>query len=159
MFKAFESGSRRPAVSPLVVAADGVEAEADDLTKNPRHVSTSAVLSVSIDASCCVDVADSDDELVPYAESSTTVTRREQRAQERRTADKSTVAVSDRVAYPPHALALGTVDAASTLRANRASEAEATGVLPKSMPLIRIRAMRPGRASLSNIRRALHDSI
>ncbi len=126
---AAESGPRRPVDSLLVVAADGVEAKAEVITQAPPHTSTSAVLCASLDASCCVDVTDSDDELVPYAESY--AARREKRARERLTAGKPTVAVvSDRVAHQPHAPALGTVDAPSTLHGHGAYEA--TGVLTKT---------------------------
>jgi hypothetical protein len=129
---AAESGPRRRLDSLLVVAADGVEAKVEVITQAPPHASTSAVLSASLDASCCVDVTDSDDELVPYADSSSAAARREKRPQERRTLSvtegKPTVAVvGDRVSTGPHAPALGTVDAPSRLHVHRASEA--TGVV------------------------------
>jgi hypothetical protein len=131
---AAKSGPRRRVDSLLVVAADSVEAKAEVITPTPPHASTSAMLSASLDVSCCVDVTDSDDEFVPYAESSSAAARRENRARERRTLSvtdgKPTVTViSDRVANDSHAPALGTVDAPSTCHAHRASEA--TGVMTK----------------------------
>jgi hypothetical protein len=83
------------------------------------RTSTSAVLAVSVDTSCCVDVTDSDDEPVPYAKSSGAAARREQQAREHRTARQPTgTAVNDRMAHQSRLPALDGVDAPNTLTAN-----------------------------------------
>jgi hypothetical protein len=119
---------RGPVDSPLVTAADGVEAEADAwayiVTQNtPPHSSKLAVLPVSIDVSCFVDAIDSDEEPAPRFDSSDAAACCEQPAQERLTAArKRTVAVvSDRVAHQSPAPALD-IDAPNNLRAGPAGQ-------------------------------------
>jgi hypothetical protein len=111
---AAEPDPRRLFDSPLtIVMADGVKAKARAIAQASPHPSTSAAVSVPIDASRCVDVTDSDDELVPS---------REQEAREPRMAHKPTVAiVNDRAAHESNVV-LDTVDAPNTPQAHRGLE-------------------------------------
>ena len=111
---AAEPDPRRLFDSPLtIVTADGVKAKAKGIAQTSPHPSTSAAPSVSIDASRCVDVTDSDDELVPC---------REHGARAPRMAHKPTEAiVNDHAAHESH-VELDTVEAPNTPQAHRGSE-------------------------------------